>query len=130
MDGSRSRIGASGCGYHLVGLHMEALKGVMKMNLLIENYDDECGLDYYYIQNNEINEFGDEIFKKLNKISVTPLLLNSFFENYEGEKEEKRKKAISKLADCLKNAGYSLEKIFIMSNGMLTKSYTVEREEE
>ena len=59
-------------------------KGVMKMNLLIENYDDECGLDYYYIQNNEIKEFGDEIFKKLNKITVTPLLLNSFFENYEG----------------------------------------------
>ena len=100
------------------------------MNLLIENYDDECGLDYYYIQNNEIKEFGDEIFKKLNKISVTPLLLNSFFENYEGEKEEKRKKAISKLADCLKNDGYSLEKIFIMSNGMLTKSYTAKREEE
>ena len=41
-----------------------------------------------------------------------------------------REKAISKIADCLKNAGYSLEKIFIMSNGVLTKSYTVVREEE
>ena len=130
MDGRRSYIGASGCGNYSMVLHMEALKGVMEMNLLIENYDDECGLDYYYIQNNEIKEFGDEIFKKLNKISVTPLLLNSFFEDYEGEKEEKRKKAISKIVYCLKSVGYPIEKIFIMSNGMLTKSYTVEREEE
>ena len=30
------------------------------MNLLIENYDDECGLDYYYIQNNDIKDFGDK----------------------------------------------------------------------
>ena len=104
---------------------MEALKGVMKMNLLIENYDDECGLDYYYIQNNEIKEFGDEIFKKLNKILVTPLLLNSFFENYDGEKEEKRKKAISGIVDCLKSVGYPIEKIFIMSNGSLENIYTI-----
>ena len=100
------------------------------MNLLIENYDDECGLDYYYIQNNEIKEFGDEIFKKLNKISVTPLLLNSFFENYDGEKKEKRKKAISEIVYCLKSVGYSIEKIFIMNDGTLEGSYTVEREEE
>ena len=126
MDGRRSCLGASGCGYHLVGLHMEALKGVMKMNLLIENYDDECGLDYYYIQNNEVKEFGDEIFKKLNKISLTPLLLNSFFENYEGEKEEKRKKAISEIVDCLKSVGYTIKKIFIMNDGTLGNSYMVE----
>ena len=100
------------------------------MNLLIENYDDECGLNYYYIQNNEVKEFGDEIFKKLNKISVTPLLLNSFFEDYEGEKEEKRKKAISEIVDCLKRYGYSIEKIFIMNDGTLGNSYTVESEEE
>ena len=125
MDGRRSCLGASGCGNNLVVLHMEALKGVMKMNLLIENYDDECGLDYYYIQNNEIKEFGDEIFKKLNKISVTPLLLNSFFENYEGEKEEKRKKAISEIVDCLKSVGYTIKKIFIVSNGVLINSYTI-----
>lgn len=100
------------------------------MNLLIENYDDECGLNYYYIQNNEVKEFGDEIFKKLSKISVTPLLINSFFENYKGEKEEKRKKAISELVDCLKSVGYSIEKIFIMNDGMLENSYTVESEEE
>lgn len=99
----------------------------MKMNLLIENYDDECVLDYYYIQNNEVKEFGDEIFKKLNKISFTPLLLNSFFEDYEGEKEEIRKKAISEIMDCLKSAGYSIEKIFIMNDGTLENSYTVER---
>lgn len=109
---------------------METLKEEKKMNLLIENYDDECGLYYYYIQNNEVKEFGDEIFKKLNKISVVPLLLNSFFENYDGEKEEKRKKAISEIVDCLKNAGYKIEKIFVMNDGMLTNSYTVENEEE
>ena len=99
------------------------------MNPLIENYDDECGLDFYYIQNNEIKEFGDEILKKLSKISVTPLLLNSFFENYEGEKEEKIKKVISEIADCLKSVGYSIEKIFIMSDGVITKSYTVKNKQ-
>lgn len=99
------------------------------MNLLIENYDDECGLDYYYIQNNEVKEFGDEIFKKLSKISVTPLLLNSFFEDYEGEKEEKRKKAIYEIVDCLKSVGYSIEKIFIMNDGTLSKSYTVKNKQ-
>ena len=125
MDGRRSCLGASGCGNNLVVLHMEALKGVMKMNLLIENYDDEFGLDYYYIQNNEIKEFGDEIFKKLNKISVTPLLLNSFFENYDGEKEEKRKKVISEIVDCLKSVGKKKKKIFIVSNGVLINSYTI-----
>lgn len=96
------------------------------MNLLIETYDYQCGLDYYYIQNNEIKEFGDEIFKKLNKISITPLLLNSFFENYEGEKEEKRKKAISEIVDCLKSVGYTIKKIFIMNDGTLGNSYMVE----
>ena len=100
------------------------------VNLLIENYDDEYILNYYYTQNNEIKEFGEEILKKLNKISVTPLLLNSFFEDYEGEKEEIRKKAISELAGCLKSFGYSIEKIFVMNDGTLENSYTVGREEE
>ena len=96
------------------------------MNLLIETYDYPCGLDYYYIQNNEVKEFRKEIFKKLREINVVPLLLNSFFEDYEGEKEEKEEKAISELADCLKSFGYSIEKIFIMNDGTLSKSYTVE----
>ena len=95
------------------------------MNLLIENDDDQCGLNYYYIQNNEIKEFGDEIFKKLNEISIVVLTGGLFFGS-ESEIKKEREKAISKLADCLKNAGYSLEKIFIMSNSVLTKSYTVE----
>ena len=98
------------------------------MNLLIENYDDEYILNYYYIQNNEVKEFGDEILKKLSEINVVPLLLNSFFEDYEGEKEEKRKKAISEIVDCL--TGYTIEKIFIMNDGTLEGSYTVEREGE
>lgn len=100
------------------------------MNLLIENYDDEYILNYYYIQNNEIKEFGEEILKKLSEINVVPLLLNSFFEDYDGEKEEKEEKAISEIADCLKGYGYSIEKIFIMNDGTLEGSYTVKREEE
>ena len=96
------------------------------INLLIETYDYPCGLDYYYIQNNEVKELSKETFKKLSEISVVPLILNSFFEDYEGEKEEKRKKAISEIADCLKSVGYSLEKIFIMNDGTLEKAYTIE----
>ena len=99
------------------------------INLLIELYDYPCGVDFYYIQNNDVKEFGDEIFKKLNEISIVVLTGGLFFGS-ESEIKKEREKAISKLADCLKKAGYSLEKIFIMSNGVLTKSYTVEREEE
>ena len=105
------------------------LKGVMEMNLLIELYDYPCGEDFYYIQNNEVKEFRKEIFKKLSEISVA-ILTGGLFFGSESEIKKEREKAISKLANCLKNDGYSLEKIFIMSNGMLTKSYTVEREEE
>lgn len=96
------------------------------MNLLIELYDFPCGLDYYYIQNNEIKEFGDEIFKKLNEISVA-ILTGGLFFGSESEIKKEKEKEISELACCLKSVGYSLEKIFIMSNGVLTKSYTVER---
>lgn len=99
------------------------------MNLLIENYDDEYILNYYYIQNNEIKEFGEEILKKLSEINVVPLLLNSFFEDYEGEKLEKEEKAISEIAYCLKRYGYSIKKIFIVNDGTLTKSYTVENKQ-
>ena len=99
------------------------------VNLLIELYDYPCGVDFYYIQNNEVKEFGDEIFKKLNEISIVVITGGLFFGS-ESEIKKEREKAISKLADCLKNDGYSLEKIFIMSNGMLTKSYTAKREEE
>ena len=124
MDGRRSCLGASGCGNNLVVLHMEALKGVMKMNLLIENYDDECGLDYYYIQNNEINEFGDEIFKKLDEIAVELLIYRYFVCNC-AKIEKERKKAISKISDYLESVGYPIEKIFIMSNGSLENIYTI-----
>ena len=99
------------------------------MNLLIELYDYPWGQNFYYIENNDVKEFGDEIFKKLNEIWIVVLTGELFFGS-EAEIKKEREKAISKLADCLKNAGYSLEKIFIMSNGVLTKSYTVEREEE
>lgn len=99
------------------------------MNLLIELYDYPCGNDFYYIQNNEVKEFGDEIFKKLNEISIAVLTGGLFFGS-ESEIKKEREKAISEIADCLKSVGYSLEKIFIMSNGVLIKSYTVESEEE
>ena len=95
------------------------------MNLLIELYDYPCGEDFYYIQNNEIKEFGDEIFKKLKEISIVVLTGGLFFGS-ESEIKKEREKAISEIADCLKGYGYSIEKIFIMSNGVLTKSYTVE----
>ena len=99
------------------------------INLLIELYDYPCGTDFYYIQNNEVKEFSKEIAQKLSQISVA-ILTGGLFFGSESEIKKEREKAISKLADCLKNAGYSLEKIFIMSNSVLTKSYTVEREEE
>lgn len=99
------------------------------MNLLIELYDYPCGQDFYYIQNNEVKEFGDEIFKKLNEISIVVLTGGLFFGS-ESEIKKEREKAISELADCLKSFGYSLEKIFIMNDGTLTNSYTVESEEE
>ena len=98
------------------------------MNLLIELYDYPCGQDFYYIQNNEVKEFSEEIFKKLNEISIVVLTGGLFFGS-ESEIKKEREKAISKLADCLKTDGYSLEKIFIMSNGVLTKSYTVENKQ-
>ena len=99
------------------------------MNLLIELYDYPCGEVFYYIQNNEIKEFGDEIFKKLKEISIVVLTGGLFFGS-ESEIKKEREEKISEIADCLKSAGYSIEKIFIMSNGVLTKSYTVEIEEE
>ena len=99
------------------------------INILIELYDYPWGEVFYYIQNNEVKEFDDEIFKKLKEISIVVLTGELFFCS-ESEIKKEREKTISKLADCLKSAGYSLEKIFIMSNGVLTKSYTVESEGE
>ena len=42
------------------------------------------------------------------------------------KKEEKRKKAISEIVDCLKSVGYTIKKIFIMNDGTLGNSYMVE----
>ena len=95
------------------------------MNLLIELYDYPCGADFYYIQNNEVKEFGDEIFKKLNEISIVVLTGGLFFGS-ESEIKKEREKTISKIADCLKSAGYTIKKIFIMNDGTLGNSYMVE----
>lgn len=99
------------------------------MNLLIELYDYPCGEDFYYIQNNEVNEFSKEIFKKLSEISVEPLIYYCFMDGCDYAKSKKEKKeTISKIVDCL--TGYKIEKIFIMNDGTLESSYTVESKEE
>ena len=99
------------------------------MNLLIELYDYPCGQDFYYIQNNEIKEFSEEIVKKLSQISVEPLIYYSFMDSCDYEKAKKEKEeTISKIVDCL--TGYKIEKIFIVNDGTLEGSYTVESEEE
>ena len=96
------------------------------MNLLIELYDYPCGVDLYYIQDNEVKKFDDEIVKKLREISIDVLTYYLFMDecDYLKAKEEK-KETISKIAGCLKSAGYTIEKIFIMSNGVLVNSYTI-----
>ena len=98
------------------------------ISLLIELYDYPCGQDFYYIQNNEIKEFGDEIFKKLNEISIVVLTGGLFFGS-ESEIKKEREEKISEIADCLKSSGYTIEKIFIMNDGTLAKSYTVENKQ-
>ena len=67
------------------------------MNLLIETYDYPCGLDYYYIQNNNVKEFSEEIFKKLSNISVAILTGGLFFGS---ELEIKKKKGRNNLQTC------------------------------
>lgn len=98
------------------------------MNLLIELYDYPCGEDFYYIQNNEVKEFSKEIVKKLRNISVE-ILIGGLFFGSESEIKKEREERISKIADCLKSFGYSIEKIFIVNDGTLSKSYTVENKQ-
>lgn len=99
------------------------------MNLLIELYDYPCGEYFYYIKNNEVKKFGKEIAKKLSNIPVDPLIYYWFMDGCDYAKSKKEKKeTISKIVDCL--TGYKIEKIFIMNDGALEGSYTVEREEE
>ena len=95
------------------------------VNLLIELYDYPYIENFYYIQNNEIKEFSDEIVKKLREILVDALIYYFFMDERDyAEAKEKRDKTISKIVDCL--TGYSIEKIFIMSDGSLDNSFTVE----
>ena len=101
------------------------------MNLLIELYDYPYIENFYYIQNNEIKEFSDEIVKKLREISVESLIYYSFMDESDYPKSKKEMdKTISKIAGLLKTAGYSVEKIFLMSDGSPDNSFTVESEEE
>lgn len=96
------------------------------INLLIGLYDYPCGVHFYYIQNNEVKEFSKEIEQKLSHISVDPLIYYRFMDSCDYAKSKKEKKeTISKIVDCL--TGYSIEKIFIMNDGTLEGSYTIER---
>ena len=98
------------------------------MNLLIELYDYPCGEDFYYIQNNEVKEFSKEIVQKLSNISVEPLIYYWFMDSCDYVKSKKEKKeTISKIIDCL--TGYTIEKIFIVNDGTLDGSYTVENKQ-
>lgn len=98
------------------------------MNLLIELYDYPCGEDFYYIQDNEVMEFSKEIEQKLRNISVEILIGGLFFVS-ESEIKKEREERICKIADLLKSSGYSIEKIFIMNDGTLSKSYAVENKQ-
>lgn len=90
------------------------------VNLLIELYDYPFGLNYYYIQNGEIKEFEEHIANELKKNSPDVLIYS-----FSGSDEEKKETA-SEIADYLESVGYSLEKIFVMNDGTLANSYTVE----
>lgn len=100
----------------------------MKMNLLIELYDYPFGVNFCYIQNNEIKEFSEEIVRKLREISIDALIYYSFMDECDyAEAKEEKDKTISKIVDCLTD--YSIEKIFIMNDGTLANSYTVENKQ-
>ena len=62
------------------------------INLLIELYDYPCGVDFYYIQDNDVKEFDDEIVKKLREISIDVLTYYVFMDecDYLKAKEEKK----------------------------------------
>ncbi len=52
------------------------------INLLIELYDYPYIENFYYIQNNEIKEFSEEIVKKLREISIDALIYYSFMDEH------------------------------------------------
>ena len=96
------------------------------ISLLIELYDYPCGVDFYYIQDNDVKEFDDEIVKKLREISIDVLTYYFFMDECDYAKAKKEQnETISQIADCLKSAGYTIEKIFIVSNGVLVNSYAI-----
>ena len=89
------------------------------ISLLIELYDYPYGLNYYYIQGGEVKEFEDRIANGLKNISPDALIYT-----FSGSDEEKKETA-SEIADYLESVGYHIEKIFIVSNGVLINSYTI-----
>lgn len=91
------------------------------INLLIELYDYPYGLNYYYIQGGEVKEFEDHITNGLKNISPDSLIYP-----FSGSDEEKKETA-SEIADYLESVGYPIEKIFSMSNAVLTNIYTIKQ---
>ena len=89
------------------------------ISLLIELYDYPYGLNYYYIQDGEVKEFEDHIANGLKNISPDALIYH-----FSGSDEEKKETAYE-IADYLESVGYPIEKIFIVSNGVLVNSYTI-----
>ena len=89
------------------------------ISLLIELYDYPYGLNYYYIQDSEVKEFEDHIANGLKNISPDAIIYP-----FSGSDEEKKETA-SEIADYLQGVGYPIEKIFIVSNAVLTNIYTI-----
>ena len=96
-------------------------EGEEMINLLIELYDYPYGLNYYYIQDGEVTEFEDHITNGLKNISPDSLIYP-----FSGSDEEKKETA-SEIADYLESVGYTIEKIFSMSNGVLANTYTIKQ---
>ena len=91
------------------------------INLLIELYDYPYGLNYYYIQGGEVKEFEERIANELKKISPDAIIY-SF-----PESDEEKKETASEISDYLESVGYPIEKIFIMSDAVLTDIYTIKQ---
>ena len=89
------------------------------ISLLSDLYDYTYGLNYYYIQGGEVKEFEDHIANGLKNISPDALIYH-----FSGSDEEKKETAYE-IADYLESVGYHIEKIFIVSNAVLTNIYTI-----
>lgn len=93
----------------------------MLINLLVELYHYSDGLAYYYIKDDEIKEFEEDIAEYL--LSISPFILTDDYLEYKDEK----KHVIFKLTDYLKNVVYTTDKIFVIADGELINKYEAQR---